>query len=124
MPGWGSRRCTGICPPSKPPSLPPPERPLWRLLPLVEVLTCPEPGPRPTRLRDFVAPGAGRRSLSFMAHLQHVRHGGDHAADRRRVLVRDGLVHAAKPERLHRRFLLGRQTDDRPRQRDLKLLAV
>jgi len=50
-PRFGSRRCSGIWPPSKPTLWKPPERDFWPLLPRPAVLPCPEPGPRPTRLR-------------------------------------------------------------------------
>src|SRR5437762_12387513 len=59
-PRLGSRRYIGIWPPSKPGLVPPPVRALCPLLPLPEVLPSPEPGPRPTRFRDWVEPRAGR----------------------------------------------------------------
>jgi hypothetical protein len=49
------RRCNGICPPSKPEAGFPPERDFSPLWPREAVLPCPDPGPRPTRLRGFTA---------------------------------------------------------------------
>src|SRR6056297_1999189 len=46
-----------------------PERDFWPLMPRPAVLPMPEPGPRPTRLAFFVAPGLSRSSLSFMSLL-------------------------------------------------------
>src|SRR4029453_698131 len=86
-PRLGMRRESGICPPSNPPPLPPPEGPPCPLAPLRGVFPRPEPGPRPIRLRRCTAPGAGRRSSSFMGHRQDVRRLGDHAADRGGVVV-------------------------------------
>src|SRR3954462_7568955 len=51
----------GIWPPSKPGFVAPPVRALCPLLPFPEVLPRPEPGPRPTRFRDWVDPAAGDR---------------------------------------------------------------
>src|SRR6476646_5941988 len=48
-PRLGRRRCSGICPPSKPRIMREPLRERWPLWPRVEVLPIPEPMPRPTR---------------------------------------------------------------------------
>src|SRR5271155_5401511 len=48
-PRLGRRRCSGICPPSKPRIMWEPERDRCPLCPRVEVLPMPEPIPRPTR---------------------------------------------------------------------------
>src|SRR5262249_13497513 len=105
---------------SNPPVLPPPERACCPFEPLVEVLPCPDPGPRPTFLRRRLAPGAGRRSSSLMGHLEHVGHLRHHAANRRRVLVRHRVVHAPESEGLDGGFLLGTQSDHALGQGDLK----
>src|SRR5947207_791392 len=114
-----------LCRPSttKPPPLTAPERACWPLWPLPDVLPWPEPGPRPIFLRRFLAPGAGRRSSSFMRHLEHVGDLRDHTPDRRIVLVGHVLPHAAESERLDRRLLLGREADDGAREGDPKPLA-
>src|SRR3954462_5260275 len=65
-PRFGSRRCSGICPPSKP-LMETPVRAFWPLTPRPAVLPLPEPMPRPTRIRSFGAPSLSRMSLSFMA---------------------------------------------------------
>src|SRR6202049_3581805 len=61
----GRRRKQGVCPPSKFGPLPPPERAVWPLPPLPDVLTMPLPWPRPTRVRFSFEPYAGLRSDSF-----------------------------------------------------------
>src|SRR5215467_5476458 len=65
-PYLGTRRMSGIWPPSNPGCLPPPERANNPLCPLVAVFPCPDPGPRPIRFRFFLAPFAGARSCKFM----------------------------------------------------------
>src|SRR3982750_3132107 len=64
-PRFGSRRVSGIWPPSKP-GLPPPgpwwpARALIPLWPLPDVLPVPEPGPPPRRFRSLLLPGMGER---------------------------------------------------------------
>src|SRR5215475_3889208 len=92
-PRLGSRRCSGIWPPSKPFTATP-VRAFWPLTPRPAVLPLPEPIPRPTRRRDLRAPGRSAISESFIAlsslasladHADEVAHLGDHAARRRRV---------------------------------------
>src|SRR5512147_999351 len=65
-PYFGTRRMRGIWPPSNPGPFPPPERANKPLCPLVAVFPWPEPGPRPIRLRFFLAPFAGARLCKFM----------------------------------------------------------
>src|SRR5699024_9834160 len=60
---FGSRMCSGICPPSKPAGTW--YRALVPLVPRPAVLPL-EASPRPTRVRAVLEPGAGRRSWSFM----------------------------------------------------------
>src|SRR5688500_3967073 len=76
------------------------------LCPLPEVLPVPDPGPRPSRLRFLVEPGAGERLcrpiFSLLAtsvllldgrHLDQVTHLFDLTAQRRRILLDDdGLM--------------------------------
>src|SRR5437870_2660481 len=106
-PRLGSRRCSGICPPSKP-LMRTPERAVWPLPPRPPVLPIPEPMPRPMRARFLRAPGRSASSWSFIAqssfasrhvglvpgttalvlifhHLHDVMDLADHAAGRRRV---------------------------------------
>src|SRR5579859_1257817 len=66
-PRFGRRRCSGICPPSKPTLWKPPERALWPLWPRPAVLPQPEPMPRPTRWRGCLEPGAGFKPFSFIS---------------------------------------------------------
>src|SRR6185503_11410523 len=103
-PRFGRRRCSGICPPSKPTLWKPPERARWPLWPRPAVLPQPEPTPRPTRWRSLLEPGAGFRELSFMSALDphQVEHFFDHAAHRRRVGQLGDAVDAAQPEPAHR----------------------
>src|SRR5690606_5314865 len=65
-PNLGTRRCNGICPPSKPILVLYPERepaPLW---PRVDVPPRPEPVPRPIRFLLLTDPSAGFRLLKFI----------------------------------------------------------
>src|SRR5262245_61095456 len=86
-PRLGSRRCSGIWPPSKP-LMRTPERAVWPLPPRPPVLPAPEPMPRPMRMRFLRAPGRSASSLSFMGsspsllldHADEVVNLGDHAA--------------------------------------------
>src|SRR6476661_138345 len=95
-PRFGSRRCSGICPPSKP-LMATPVRAFWPLTPRPAVLPLPEPMPRPTRLRVLFAPGLSEISLSFIGwpscpdmgstlvdDANEVMHLSDHAAHGRR----------------------------------------
>src|SRR5262245_21767002 len=66
-PYFGIRRMSGICPPSNPGCLPPPDLAKSPLCPFVAVLPCPDPGPLPIRLRFFLAPLAGASSCRFIA---------------------------------------------------------
>src|SRR5262249_9745656 len=61
-PCFGSRRCSGICPPSKPTLWYPPARDFWPLWPRPAVLPW-QPNPRPTRFLLLLEPGAGLISL-------------------------------------------------------------
>src|SRR5712671_3570697 len=92
-PRFGSRRCSGIWPPSKP-LMRTPERAVWPLPPRPAVLPLPEPMPRPTRMRFLREPALSAISLSFIAlsplflvdNADEVLNLGDHAANRRGVL--------------------------------------
>src|SRR5271157_228592 len=68
-PRLGSRRCSGIWPPSKPRFWPNPVPARCPFEPRVAVLPCPEPMPRPMRLRAFFYPAGGRRLLRFIVYL-------------------------------------------------------
>lgn len=59
-PRFGSRRCSGIWPPSKPGLIREPARDRWPFEPRVAVFPCPEPMPWPMRLRRLEAPRGGR----------------------------------------------------------------
>ncbi len=60
-PRLGTRRWSGIWPPSNPRLKRNPERDFAPLLPRDAVLPCPLPGPRPTRFRACLAPLGGRK---------------------------------------------------------------
>src|ERR1700681_3192379 len=66
-PRLGSRRCSGIWPPSKP-LMRTPERAVWPLPPRPPVLPLPEPMPRPIRFRVLRAPGWPESSCSFIGY--------------------------------------------------------
>src|ERR1700722_11826207 len=55
------RRISGVWPPSKPTSLPSPERERWPFWPRVAVWPVPEPSPMPRRTRRRRAPTVGLR---------------------------------------------------------------
>src|SRR5690606_37138524 len=77
--------------------------------------------PRPTRLRDFVAPSRSRNSLSFIVsapavlRLVHdadeMLHLRNHAANGGSVLQRRATMHLVKAQADQRRALLGRAAD-------------
>src|SRR5215210_3457273 len=96
-PRFGSRRCSGIWPPSNP-LIRTPERAVWPLPPRPPVLPLPEPMPRPTRIRSLRDPGRSAISLSFIAssipldHADEMLDLQDHAA-RRRIVGQ--FLHAA-----------------------------
>src|SRR5579883_480073 len=64
-PRLGSRRCSGIWPPSKP-LMRTPERAVCPLPPRPPVLPVPDPMPRPMRARFLRAPGRSEISWSFI----------------------------------------------------------
>src|SRR4051812_44514700 len=55
------RRIKGVWPPSKPTSLPSPERERWPFWPRVAVWPVPEPSPMPRRMGRRREPGTGSR---------------------------------------------------------------
>src|SRR5690606_28026478 len=65
-PNFGTRRCNGICPPSKPIFVLCPERDCAPLCPRVDVPPRPDPAPRPIRFLFFTDPSAGFRLLKFI----------------------------------------------------------
>src|SRR5438067_7619553 len=71
-PRLGSRRCSGIWPPSKP-LIRTPERAVWPLPPRPAVLPLPEPMPRPTRMRFLCEPALSAISLSFIVSFLYLR---------------------------------------------------
>src|SRR6266852_3537644 len=68
---FGSRRCSGIWPPSKP-LMRTPERAVWPLPPRPAVLPLPEPMPRPTRMRFLREPALSAISLSFIVRVLYL----------------------------------------------------
>src|SRR5258705_19231 len=63
-PRLGMRRMRGICPPSNPGRVEPPERAVWPLPPRPAVFPMPDPGPRPLRMRARWEPRGGFRLCS------------------------------------------------------------
>src|SRR6187397_177838 len=92
----------------------PPERAFWPLCPLPAVPPRPVAAPLPRRLLFLTAPTAWCRSESFMTiplrldlfHLQQVDDLVHHAADLRRVVVLDRVLHALDAERAQRLCLV------------------
>src|SRR6185436_18679426 len=104
-PRFGRRRCSGICPPSKPGWRLKPERDFCPFSPRAAVLPCPEPGPRPTRFFAWREPFFGLRLFSSMGRLlldyfDEVRDLGDHSAHFFRIGALRDAVHLAEPESL------------------------
>src|SRR5262252_3690049 len=122
----GSRRCSGIWPPSK----------LAGTRPLALVPLVPRPAvfpldasPRPTRVRAVRAPGAGRRWWIFsprppgvlspsamsvdLLDGDQVSHGLDHAAGLRPVRLHDHVADPAQAQRAQRFPLPPRAADPR-----------
>src|SRR5690606_5137441 len=123
-PRLGSRRTSGVCPPSKAGPLAPPERAFCPLVPRPAVLPLPEPIPRPTRLESRRAPGAGRNSCSFISHFLHFNQVADlihHPAHRRGVLFHHRVVEPAQPQRAQRIPLVLRVADGALLPCDLQL---
>src|SRR5690606_19977445 len=123
-PRLGSRRMSGVCPPSKPGPLVPPEREAWPLVPRPAVLPWPEPVPRPTRLALRRAPGAGRNSCSFISHFLHFDQVADlkhHAPHRGGVFLDHRVVEATQPQRANRLLLIPPVADRALLPRDLQL---
>src|SRR5690606_21111519 len=123
-PRLGSRRCRGVCPPSKPGPLTPPERECCPLVPRPLVLPWPEPVPRPTRLALRRAPGAGRNSCSFISDFLHFDQVADfehHPAHRGSVLFHHRVVEATQPQRANRLPLIPLVADRALLPRDLQL---
>src|SRR5919112_89482 len=127
---FGSRMCSGVCPPSKRadtlPRAPVPLVPRPAVLPL-------EPSPRPTRVLGVWAPGAGRKWWILMVMRgpcsdlfdgDEVRHRGDHPADLGTVLLHDRVVDPLEAQRAQRLPLVGLRADRRPDLGDLQLRHV
>src|SRR5439155_3670242 len=135
-PPLGSRRCSGIWPPSKPTLWYPPERDFWPLWPRPAVLPSPEPMPRPTRRRAFLAPAAGLivfnrisvlpflpASSRRLADLQQVADLADHSSRRRRVDDVGRVVRPLEAEPAYRRTMVLLAAVGALHQRDLDLLV-
>src|SRR5581483_7817728 len=67
-PRFGTRRCSGIWPPSNPRLNLNPERDFAPLWPRPAVLPLPDPWPRPMRFLAWVAPAGGRRLLRAICY--------------------------------------------------------
>src|SRR5579872_111656 len=103
-PTFGTRRCSGIWPPSKPTLLLLPERepaPLW---PRVDVPPRPEPVPRPILFLFLVEPSAGFRLLKFMIlnifYCYQMINCTYHADDSRRSLYFNAVADFLQTQRL------------------------
>src|SRR3954447_16533061 len=125
-PRFGTRRCSGIWPPSKPRLCLKPERDFAPLWPRPAVLPLPDPWPRPIRFLACLAPLGGRRLLRFMtllSDLDEVPHLENHAARLRRVGQLHRVVDAAQPHALDDEPLLPVEADGALLQCDLECLG-
>src|SRR6478735_3576147 len=95
-PRLGKRRCSGICPPSKP-LMATPVRAFWPLTPRPAVLPLPEPMPRPTRMRALWAPGLSAISLSFILPTSGLVDDADEMMDLVDHPARGGIVRQRLP---------------------------
>src|SRR5580692_9510466 len=110
------RRCKGIWPPSKPGRCEYPLRDFCPLLPAPAVLPNFEPMPRPTRTLRWREPRGGfkfeRDGFSAILNLNKMVYACDHAANRRRVLNFQDLLHPAEAETANRLTHALRATDE------------
>src|SRR5690242_5591117 len=131
-PRFGSRRCRGICPPSKPRILLYPEIDFAPLAPRPEYL--PRPVPMPWPMRRFVCfwPLGGRKLLRFISvqlssgspclffhDFEQVRHLRHHAAETRRIRTLDDTIYLLQAKRPHDIFMSLGRTDGAAHQLDL-----
>src|SRR4029079_1582609 len=128
---FGTRRVSGVCPPSNPGFTV--SRAPVPFMPRPAVLPPLPPMPRPTRRGACFEPGAGFRSwilivtgvprlsgdyVSCFVDPHEMRDLGDHAPDLRAVGQLDGLVDLAQPERTQGAALLRLRADPRAYERD------
>src|SRR5581483_5749008 len=113
---FGTRMCSGICPPSKFIGIV--SRAPCPFVPRPAVLPRRPAVPRPTRMPRRFEPAAGFRSWSFidsdLFHLHQVRHLRQLAADLRTIGQRVRLADPAQPERAQRAPLLRLGADPGP----------
>src|SRR5438067_3329882 len=101
-PRFGTRRCSGIWPPSKPRLNLNPDRDFAPLCPRPAVLPLPDPWPRPIRFFGCFIPAGGRRLFRAMSfHLDEVTNLVNHAARRRRVFQLHRVADPQQAERPH-----------------------
>src|SRR6185295_14132223 len=110
-PRLGTRRCSGIWPPSNPRLCLKPERDFAPLWPRPAVLPLPEPWPRPTRFLACFAPLGGCRferfiSLVSVVYFNQVTDFQDHAACGRGVRQLHGVADATQAQPLDDELLL------------------
>src|SRR5262245_55945771 len=125
-PRLGTRRCSGIWPPSNPRLCLKPERDFAPLCPRPAVLPLPDPWPRPMRFLACFAPLGGRRFdrfMSLLSHLDQVPHLQNHAAGRRRVGQLHGVADPPQAEPLDDELLLLVEADPALAQRNFQFLG-
>src|SRR5215211_2875472 len=132
-PRFGTRRCSGIWPPSNPRLNLNPERDFAPLWPRPAVLPLPDPWPRPMRFLGCFIPFGGRRLLRLISiakfslslrYFDQVTHLVDHASHRRRVLQFHGVTDSAQAEPLHDRRLIAVEPGRALHQRHLDGVAL
>src|SRR4051812_31121335 len=127
-PRFGRRRCSGIWPPSNPRFWLKPVPACWPLCPRAEVLPCPDPMPRPTRLAAFFWPAGGLNPLRFINSpaplfhdFQQMRDLLHHPAEHGRVGPLDNLIELAQTETLDHPLVLFGGADRAAHQLDFDL---
>src|SRR5262245_27951479 len=126
-PRFGTRRCSGIWPPSNPRLCLNPDRDFAPLWPRPAVLPLPDPCPRPIRFFACLAPRGGFKSerlINSILDRHQVSNFVNHAARCGRVLQLDGVSNPAQAQAAHHGALVAVEADWALEQRHLDRAAL